>query len=725
MLTVQELLGLRLGKLASAVDDWEVMARRLSELATGGGGAESAAVLKRRAESADWKGVNATVGKAFVVKTASEFDDAVTSAQSVLAVLRGALTALAHHKEEMERVADRAAKRNIRITPAGGAEARSPGDAAKDGAPTQADLLETMRDATRVLREADETDRVAERALRALARGKHDFSEVRVNSLDHAKSLQGRADADRWAKEVAKGGVDKWSDEKLKRFNDDLARYKDTPAFGERLATKLGAEGTLRFWRDLAAPAGRFSVVGPDRADILGDVQENLSLTLAGATQVDSPEMDAWKKDMIEAGGKRLPPAPGFGVGTPPYGFEVMTSLMHKGKFETKFLQDYGDKLLEHEKKMPPYGSWSYTDLNHPPGDAPNDPVAGFMESLGHNPEASLDFFHTGSKAESHWDYLVSHGDGSRNKVYTAMGELGVGGANRDQYETSLGHALESAAIGTPYDTDGPPKPHSNGSASFVNRLVDYYGSNPEVLEGSKLRGSMGNITADYMRDFQDGLNGERSIATHGSNANLGNLTDSTVRNFLGVVGTDPGAYGSILNSQQSTTTQLVDETFRNPHGLSEETVKDDLGNMVAPGADIAGIMAEARTRSVYDERIAADEDFNSGIDTAGKWVERAVKFGMSDVPYASDVAGWIVEDARESVVDKYSRDSSESAERERKDFLYEQRRSSAGAVFDSVYSAARQHGYSPAEAASLADTAQRNTKLHYDIARQDQGGAG
>lgn len=724
MLTVEDLLQLRLGKLESAVADWEVMARRLDDLATGGGGGDSAALLKRRAEHANWKGVNATVGKAFVVKTASEFDDAVTSARSVLAVLEGALKAFDRHKDEMRRVVAGAEKRNIRITPAGGAEARSPRDAAKDGAPTQADLVAVMLDATRVLREADETDHIAERALRALARGKHDFSDVQVNSLDHAKDLQGRADADRWAKEIAKGDVAGWSDEKLKRFNDDLARYRDTPAFGERFATELGADGTLRFWRDLAVPAGGLGVVDPARAEILGGVQENLSLTLAGATRVDSPAMDAWKKDMIEAGDKRLPAASGAGLAATPYGFDVMSSLMHQGKFDTKFLQDYGGELLAHEKELSPFDRSSAHQLNHPPGQGPNDAVSGFMESLGHNPEASLQFLHSGPDAKSHWDYLVGHGQGSRNSLYDAMMPLGVGNGPRDQYETSLGHALESAATRIPYDVNAAPQPHSDASASFVNRLVDYYGSNPEYLEDSKLRGSLGNITAEYMRDFQDGMNGEREIKTYGSNASIGDLDMSTVRNFLGTVGTDPGAYGAILNAQQSTTTQLVHETFQNPDGLSEAKIDADALNKVAPGAEIAGIMAEARTQAVYDDRIATDEKFNSGIDTAGKWAERAIKLGVSGVPYADEAVGWIAEDARESVVEKYSRDSSEDAEQKRQDFLDDQFDQSGDATYDAVYSAARQQGQSHAQAAVVADAARQSVKVHYRTARQDEGGS-
>ncbi|MFH9072780.1 DUF6571 family protein [Streptomyces alboflavus] len=725
MLTVPDLLGLRLGKLTSAVDDWEAMARRLNELATGGGGADSAALLKRTAELADWQGVNATVGKAFVVKTASEFDDAVTSARSVLAVLQGALKALARHKDEMERVEAGAAKRNIRITPAGGAEARSPRDAAEDGVPTQADLIAVMLDATRVLREADETDRIAERALRALARGKHDFSDVRVNSLDHAKDLQGRADADRWAKEIAKGDVAGWSDAKLKRFNDDLDRYRDTPVFAERFATELGAEGTLRFWRDLAHPAGTLGAVDRERAEILGGVQDNLSLTLAAATRVDSPAMDAWKKDIIEAGGQRLPAAPGTGGGTPPYGFDVMSTLMQKGKFDTKFLQGYGDALLEHEKGLPLFEPRPSGALfNHLP-DAPDDAVSGFLEALGHNPEASLQFLHSGPDAKSHWDYLVGHGEGSRNSLYDAAKPLGIGGGARDQYETSLGHALESAANQTPYDADGPRKPHSDASASFVNRLVDYYGSNPEHLEDSKLRGSMGNITAEYMRDFQDGMNGERRIATHGSNADLGSVGGSTLRDFLGAVGKDPDAYGAILNAQQSVTTDLVNEALRDREGMSDGMLAIDVKNLVSPGGQIAGVMAEARTQAVYDDRIARDAEFNEGIRTADKWAGRVIDLGANKFPVVGDVVSWIAEDARESVVEKYTQDSSGAAGQQREDFLSDQLEGSSKAVFDATHRAAIEQGYSERKATALADAAQKDIQVFYRLETRSGGGAG
>lgn len=729
MLTVEDLLGLPLGGLESAVDDWEVVARRLHELADGRGGAESAALLRSKAERADWRGVNATVGKSFVVKTAAEFDDAATSARSVLAVLHDALQAFTRHRRDMTHVVNDAARLSIRVTARGDAEPRTargdavPGGAKADG-PTDEQIAAVERNAKRVLGEAEDTDRITARALRTLARGKHDFSGTAVRGLAHADSLQGRADADHWAKEIAKGDVGNWSDEKLTRFHEALAAQKDNPAFAERFATGLGAEGTLRFWRDLANPVDTWGLVNDERAKLLGRTQDDLSTALATASWGDSPEMEAWKKDMIAAGGKEVPAA-GTG-GVTPYGFAVMSSLMRKGTYDTAFLQDYGGELLAFERERPLFDDGGGTGrLVHPPGDDPADPVSWFMESLGHNPKASLEFLHTGPGAKDHFDYLVGHGDGSRVKLFDAMESLGLGGGPaRDFYETSLGHALESAATGMPHDSGEPAKPHSAAGADFVHRLVDHYGGRPEILDDSKLRVSLGNITAEYMRDFQDGMNGPRGLETHGSNADLGSLHGSTLKNFLGTVGKDPDAYGAILNAQQSITTELVNETLRNPHDLPRAAVNTDVNNMVAPGAEIAGIMADSRTRAVYDDRIAADEEFNKGISTADKWAGRVIDLGANRFPVVGDAVSWIAEDARESVVEHYTRDSSKEAAQERDKFLEEHLEGSARATYSAAYSAALERGYGHGEAVIVANAAQESTRLHYGLGRQRTGGA-
>ncbi|NUL07481.1 hypothetical protein HRW07_30545 [Streptomyces lunaelactis] len=720
MLNVQELLDLRLGKLKSAIEDWEVVVRRLSSLAIGQGDEVNAAHLKAKAQKADWSGVNATVSKDFVTRTASEFNDAVTAARSIHAVLRDSHSAFTRHQDEMAGVVADAAKRNIYINSKGGAQPPSAppavaGEGGKDNRPSDEELAAAERDVSRILREADESDRIAARALRALASDKHDFTSTLVDGLNDADYRQGEADAKYWAKEIAKGKVADWSDEKLKRFNETLAVHRDNPGFSEKLATDLGADGTLRFWRDLAAPPGfQFGPLDDERAKVLAQVQDNLGMTLANATNVDSPAMDAWKKDMIAAGGSRV--APDAVMGATPYGFSVMSSLMRKGKFDSEFLQDYGREMLEFERRHwdTPATLWhDSAPLNYPPSEEANDPVGGFLEALGHNPKASLEFFQSGRDAESNWDYLVGNDDGSRNWRLSAG--LGPGVGSPPLSQENLGHALESAAIGLPYDSDGPSKPHSAGSAALVNRLVEYYGSNPEFLDKSPLNASLGNITAEYMRDVQDGMNGASVIKTYGSNAELGSLhRDGILQNFLGAVGKDPDAYGAIINAQQAVTTELVSDTFHS-RGRFEE-VSPEVGNQVRPGAEIAGIMAESRTQAVYDDKLASDEEFNEGVMTADKWVGRVLDM----VPVAGDVVGWVSEDVRESVVDRYTRDSSEAAAEERNTFLKTQRIGSADAAYDATYTAAREAGYDHDNADSKAGSARREVLDGYGLGQQE-----
>ncbi|MFD4350694.1 hypothetical protein ACFWQ6_38495 [Streptomyces coelicoflavus] len=72
---------LRFGNFASlseAATDWEEMVKKLAKLKENAEGN-----LKSKADKAQWAGVNATVSRAFVDKTAAEFADAHTQASSI------------------------------------------------------------------------------------------------------------------------------------------------------------------------------------------------------------------------------------------------------------------------------------------------------------------------------------------------------------------------------------------------------------------------------------------------------------------------------------------------------------------------------------------------------------------------------------------------------------------------------------------------------------------
>ncbi|PAZ17487.1 hypothetical protein CLM62_01780 [Streptomyces sp. SA15] len=719
-LTAQELTDLRLGTLNTAVSDWKTMVGRLERLATGGDGEVSATDLEKRANAANWKGVNATVSREFVTKTAAQFADAAAEAKSVLAVLRDAHSAFTKHKQDLRAATDELAKSNIYVNGNGKVAASVPSGAAAGNAdihkPTDEELDAAQSRITKILWEATETDRIAARALRQLAKNKYDFTDQGPSSLKDADRDQGKADADYWRKEVAKGNVDEWSEEKLARFNETLKNQRDNPGFTEAFATGLGADGTLQFWRDLAAPPG--GAVEGDRAKLMGHVQDNLSMALANASHSDSPQMADWKKDVIASGTKIFPVDPAMPMG--PNGFQVMSSLMGKGKFDDDFLHDYGDAVLKYEREYPgePGVAWrDTTNLSYPPTDEPNDPVAGFMEGLSHNPEASLEFFNdsttAGGKTLDNWDYLVAKGDDAR--------EWPLGEDGKALGHDALGHALESATIGVPYESDATPPKHSAGGAELFNRIVGEFGKNPDRLDDSPMSDSFGHISAEYMRDIQDGMNSGSDIKTYGSNANLAGLNeDGTLKNFIGAVGKDPDGYGAILNAQQAVTTELINGTFENREQFHE--LSPEVNNQVRPGAEIAGILAESRTQAVYDDKIASDAEFNEGLATADKWVGRAIDMGLSRFPVAGDAAGMIIGDIQASVVEHYTRDSSGEAAEERDKFLEQQRSRSADAVYDATYTAAREAGIDPTNADSQANSASGEVRDSYGQGRQRAG---
>ncbi|RBL84267.1 hypothetical protein DDE05_25000, partial [Streptomyces cavourensis] len=147
----------------------------------------------------DWKGVNATVTKGFVTKTAAEFQDVAAQTKSVLGILRDASAEFKRHKAALGTIIDDVGKQSIYINDRGKAVAAVPSGAAAGDAqihnPTDAELAMAESRVRKVLREANETDRIAARALRALAKNRHDFSGDGPGGLKEADDRQGRADA--------------------------------------------------------------------------------------------------------------------------------------------------------------------------------------------------------------------------------------------------------------------------------------------------------------------------------------------------------------------------------------------------------------------------------------------------------------------------------------------------------------------------------------------------
>ncbi|MFE2633894.1 hypothetical protein ACFXKF_03710 [Streptomyces scopuliridis] len=640
MLNVSQLTNLRLAKLQTAVTDWEQMTGKLRALATGGGGGVvgegiSAADLKARAEAADWRGDNATVTKSFVTKTASEFNDVVTEAQSVHSVLRDALAALKRHQEDLRTTIDRWEKKNVYINEQGTATSAVPSGAAagnaKIAAPTQEDVDRAAAEVAKILEAADDTDQVAARALRKLAQNKYDFGKTSYQGLDDAGRKQAIEDADLAVKLASKGA--ELTDAELKRFNEIVKLQSDNPVFAERFATKMGPEGTLQFWRGLADPGHGDTPTG-DRAKILATVQDNLGLTLATASRLDTPAMQDWKDGVIAAGDDRIKHP---GIMSAPYGYQVMSSLMTKGTWDKAFLNSYGTSLIDFERDNSRLGAdWLWDNpghpaqLNYPPGSTKpdNDPVAGFLEALGHNPEASLEFFNdsNGRSSDDHeilsnWDYLV-------DKDNKDGREWPVDEDGKTTGYTNLGHALESATLGYAYDDKNPGIPPTDTEAQktardertdLMERVVDHYKTTDTIDKQDGIRDSLANMAAGHIDSLNYstanwGGSGELSGRDDRFGADRNRLHDfgsTEGENFLKALASDEGSYETVSTAQQI-------------YGSSVMTAQgDDVADakrVGLHGIKMHGLLDEARFESIGKEFAEVKEDRNRELEKQGAW---------------------------------------------------------------------------------------------------------
>ncbi|MEU3077389.1 hypothetical protein [Streptomyces laurentii] len=105
--TYSDLIALDLGKLGTAAADWKTMAGELSKLAT-----SARDGLTAKSEGAQWTGVNADVTREFVRKTAKEFGDLQSEAESIAAVLSDAHVELTAYQKQAKSLTDDANKGN-------------------------------------------------------------------------------------------------------------------------------------------------------------------------------------------------------------------------------------------------------------------------------------------------------------------------------------------------------------------------------------------------------------------------------------------------------------------------------------------------------------------------------------------------------------------------------------------------------------------------------------
>ncbi|MEU2224704.1 DUF6571 family protein [Streptomyces sp. NPDC018347] len=620
--------------LDDAVSDWSTLVDHLVDLKK-----DAEDGLHKAALKADWVGVNAQVSKQFIGKTAGEFGDAHTQATTIRNILRDTRDELKAFHQQLTGAVARGEQKNLTVINSGDGKFTvmsstrpdwSSDPSGKTGGADQKDV-DALRDEIQgILSRATESDNSAKTVLMALVdQARMGFSDARYEDRDAAATAVKEADE---MAALAKKDPDDLSVKDFDRLSAGLKKYHDDPLFSERFAKDLGPEKTLSFWANVSD-----SQVSPDinreRREQLGDLQKNLSLTLASASRSDTADMTEWKRHMVDISGQDVGGKRG-GI----FGYQVMSNLMRVGDYDDDFMKQYGKSLMEKERQLTHDGDHTaWQRMGFSPylnrmkgGDSGFDPLSGYLQGLSNNPGAATDFFNDDfipkdgdhKKAVSNFKYLFE----DREWPHESNNDLSRG--ESDDGRNNLAAALEAATTGHPageiptQDT----APHSKEQAALFNAIVSSVGDDPERLtEHGFMSDSMGQMAAEYLpdinrattdvsRDSDDWKQIEKLYPIAGADAGVHHRD---VSKFLFAVGQNPTGYAAVEVGQQAYMSKLM-EYHLDPDVPADERFSQDQETTVKyiaqRSGEVSGVLGLGRQEEIAKPAGDSDHDYDYSV---------------------------------------------------------------------------------------------------------------
>ncbi|MFF7331013.1 hypothetical protein [Streptomyces sp. NPDC008150] len=646
--------------LDDAVEDWSRIVTHLKTLSD-----DAEKGLHQAANKANWAGENQKVTKEFIGKTAGEFTDAHTQASSVHGILSDTAGELKSYRTQLNDAIERGLKKNLTVLDTGNGTFTvtmnvHPDRAAAGHTPPEHDESDVtaLRDEVQgILKKATTSDTSAKTVLTALAdRSKYGFSDASYANRDEAADALKEADE---LAALAKKRPEDLTPADFDKINAGLKKYANDPLFAERFATVLGPEGVLEFWSGINDPHAA-ARLGQARLDDYDDLQRNLGLTLADATQSDSAAMTSWKGRMIALGDRRI------GGETGPMGFQVMSNLMRTGDYDDQFLKSYGTALMTTERKLTGNGehanlAWQHmgmdTYLNRIGDDSGDDPLTGYLKGLSNSPDAATDFMNEPfvTKDDSPFEEDTD-GNGKKGRIPLSNfqylfekrewpAETNIHGDALHTGQNNLALALEAATTGHPAGEiptlDTPA--HNAGQTRLMESLVSSISDDPERLtKNSYMSDSIGQIASEYLPDINRATTNvspnpnsyswqqiEHLFPVSGSSAQLGHMD---VTRFLVAVGQNPEAYAAVDVGQKKYMTNLMDYHL-NPdlpddlryHGSMESTVTE----IAHRSGVVSGELAIGRQEAVLGPAKEKDGDYDHAVSQWQNVINGAVGTGI------------------------------------------------------------------------------------------------
>ncbi|WP_306323331.1 MULTISPECIES: hypothetical protein [unclassified Streptomyces] len=632
MVSIPYLENADLGPLADAATSWKVLPAKYESLQS----EFEKRVLNQL--KGHWEGEAAEAAFATMAKVRTEYENAAIEAGRIGKLLQDAHTEFAAVQKQLHALLDEARDNKYKVYDDGRVEDSDPrqDSPTASGTPGLAEERQDKLDSlvnrlTRVLERATAADEAASAALQRDVNGESSSFNTRVyTSLDAVEVDQASA-------LMKKKG--RLTDAEVTKLNLLLSANKNDPEFSRDFAVKVGAGNVLDKYNELIAPPAGTTLSKVELAQ-LKELKANLGTTIGTATTSDDhrkggpdPAITKFQDELLAAGRREfnansVEPSNGLN------GYQLTSSLMSDGKWDTNFLQDYGDGLITAERNGANVGQnpdtyWGSSRSLGTTNIGALDPMAGYMDALGHNPEASTEFFTSattvnGEKVD-HYDYLMEDRHWPEGAGYTGDSK------NLSGYN-NLGHALESAVTGHSYDsTPSANTPaHNEKQAALMEKVVQSI-SKDDGLAHDGMRDSLGRMAGEYMPDIHQALTNDQSgnkdpfYPVSGSRAEL---TEQDTSRFLMTVGQDPDGYAAINLGESAYTSNLIDYHLQHP-GAFEGSTETAMREIARSSGEVQGSIAIGRRDSDIGNGVEADKAYNDAMGRAGSYASGIVGTGI------------------------------------------------------------------------------------------------
>ncbi|MFB8036695.1 DUF6571 family protein [Streptomyces sp. NPDC056004] len=689
MPTFEQLLTAKLGPLDAAVTQWtEMIGKLTSPLQT------DASAMKTKADKSSWKGENATVTKEFVTKTAKEFGDAITEAESVRDLLKDAHTLFKSAQDDLKQTYENPPP-GITIYPDGVLSHRvHPDRRSKDS--TEPIATEAQFEALRgkidgILKRANEADELCAWGLRELIRNHpNDFGSTDLGGIADAKKM--RAEETQQAengREAAKLYA-RWEhldDKERERLLTLAENGKDSPAFSEQLMKKLSYRGREQQEAVLLL-AGSLESGGLDGQVSSTDARlyKALSGSLATATGPDSSigtpggVTSAWTDKLIATArdGNGLPARHPGAIGGGAATLKDLTDLMaadagdkaydpkdekaspydkDKGDpvYSEAFLTEVGDTIRDWETN----NDDAYDGVMKNWQGTQEDPMKGLLNAMSRNPSASTHYFDPNTT--DNLKYFLEDRDWPGGDVQDKMPD----DLQQTSARTEFGAALEAAATGREPGSPlhGAGAHHDGAETAIFERIVkEYSGEDAPKNQSSvplPMRTSMGNMMGDYASDVHQILGKNMDGPT---DYNSLEIERGDLLRIMRGVAEDPKAFGVMHHSQSVVIAEGMNEYPADSFRKEDEGLRA----WVKQSASVLGHLDGVRGDVIYDLG-QAEKDTNgwnkmmnyhvigaplTAIPVVGDVVQRAVDVGTA--AYMNDLNATVDADTRKNMVDHF-----------------------------------------------------------------------